>query len=212
MKNVEKKNNIILDLDQTLLSAEPTDGFSKNDKYKNLTRYNMDGYYYVFERPYLQDFLTFIFDNFNVSIWTAATKDYALYIIDNIILKNNPSRKLDYVFYCYHGGISERQNEKGGSKNLSTLWNVFKMPGYNRENTFILDDYDEVYETQPNNTIIAKPFEYKDANCEKDDFLKRLILELQKINSAKNIQDHIEKINFSLSGKSISLKTKLIKI
>ena len=41
-----------------------------------------DGHYKVFERPGLQEFLDYLFANFNVSVWTAASKSYALFIID----------------------------------------------------------------------------------------------------------------------------------
>ena len=86
-----KHMNIILDLDNTIISAEETDKFNfKKNKNKTLkfSFHNMDDYYIIFERPNIQVFLDFIFKNFNVSIWTAATKDYALFIIENVILKN----------------------------------------------------------------------------------------------------------------------------
>ena len=76
--------NILLDLDQTCISAESLDGDEPEFNYQNPKhlkkaqkyRYeDMDGYYMVFERPGLQEFLDFLFKNFNVSIWTAASKD-----------------------------------------------------------------------------------------------------------------------------------------
>ena len=86
----KKKFNVFLDLDQTLISAEANDEFDFNnskEKSKKFTSYDMDGYYIVFERPGLQDFLDYLFANFNVSIWTAASKDYAIFIIDKLYLK-----------------------------------------------------------------------------------------------------------------------------
>ena len=82
------KSNIILDLDQTVISAEASEelDFKKYQEKSKLFRSdNMDGYYMVYSRPYLQEFLDYIFKNFNVSIWTAASKDYALFIIEKII-------------------------------------------------------------------------------------------------------------------------------
>lgn len=172
------KPNFILDLDQTLISAEPTENFNKNvSKMKKFVYHNMDDYYLVFERPRLQEFLTFIFDNFNVSIWTAATKDYALFIIEKIILGNNSNRKLDYVLFVYHCKISE--DKKKGSKDLSMLWDVYHLPGYSKDNTVIFDDYDEVCKTQPKNCIEAKPFEYTKDGSENDKFLTELIPKLR---------------------------------
>lgn len=139
----------------------------------------MEGYYIVFERPGLQKFLDFLFENFNVSIWTAASKDYALFIIEHIILanrENKPQRKLDWIFFSYHCDISKRI--KKGTKDLSVIWEDYKLDGFSKYNTVILDDYDEVYNTQKHNCIIAEPFEFAAEKSENDDFLERLKPEL----------------------------------
>jgi TFIIF-interacting CTD phosphatase-like protein len=176
------KPNIILDLDQTLISSEPFESFDKkkHEKKTKLFKYkNMDDYYLVFERPGLQKFLKFLFKNFNVSVWTAATKDYALFIIENMILKNKKNRHLDYIFFSYHCDISKKLTKN--SKDLSLLWKRYKLKGYSKNNTIILDDNDEVYDTQPNRTVRAVPFEFTDENSENDDFLKKITPKLKQI-------------------------------
>ena len=55
--------------------------------YDDTKRHDFDYYYVVFERPYLQSFLDYIFDKFNVYVWTAASKDYALYIIGLCVIR-----------------------------------------------------------------------------------------------------------------------------
>lgn len=177
------KPSILLDLDQTLISAEADEEYDFR-KYRNKARLfnfeDMDGYYIIFERPYLQEFLDYLFENFNVSIWTAASKDYALFIIDKFIINRNyPDRKLDFIFFSYHCDISKRH--KNGSKDLSMIWDVYKMEGYDRNKIFILDDFDEVYNTQPNRCIIAEPFEFQEEGSENDRFLKDLIPKLEKV-------------------------------
>lgn len=179
--------NLLLDLDQTLISAEATEehDFKKYRQKSKLFNFeNMDGYYIVYERPYLQEFLDFAFKNFNISIWTAASKDYALFIIDKIILKK-PGRKLDWIFFSYHCDLSKKQRK--GSKDLEMLWDIYNTPGYNKKNTMILDDYDEVYKTQPNNCIVAKPFEFTHQNSEKDNFLKTLIPKLDNLKCDEDV-------------------------
>lgn len=184
-----KKENFILDLDQTLVSAEPTEEYdiSKNrEKAKKFVFHDMDGYYVVFERPGLQPFLTYLFDNYNVSIWTAASKDYALFIIDKIILAGNSNRKLDYIFFAYHCDLSDKI--KKNTKDLSMFWDVFKMVGYDKNNTVILDDYEEdVYKSQPENCILAKPFEFKAENSENDDFLIKLLDKMKNVKEIKEL-------------------------
>ena len=170
-----KKNNILLDLDETLISSQPTDKTKTETKCKILKyNYNMDDIYIVFERPNLQDFLEYIFENYNVSVWTAASKSYALSIIENIILIDK-RRKLDWIFYSYHCDLSNKLYNS--SKNLKILWNEFKKINndfgydYNEENTVIIDDNKEVYDSQPDLCIRIKEFLALKDGSEKDNVL-----------------------------------------
>ena len=195
------KINLFLDLDQTIISGEPTKeiDFSKNkQKMKNFIFHDMDNYYIIFERPGLQKFLTYIFDNFNVSVWTAASKDYALFILKNIILGNNSNRKIDYFLFSHHCDISQDLSSKKGTKDLSILWNFFCIQGYNKNNTIIIDDYDNVYKTQPSNCIIAPPFEFTKDNSKDDTFLPELTDKLRILlqkNNSSNLPKLIKNIN-----------------
>jgi len=184
-----KKINICLDLDQTLIWAGNDQEYMP-DEYPELKKkanaepfgkdniFKMDKEYTIFERPGLQDFLDFLFDNFNVSVWTAASKDYALFVIKNILYKENQeARKLDWIFFSYHCDISIQ--EKKGTKDLSLLWNTYKLDGFSENNTFIIDDYDEVYETQPNNCIAIAPFNFTDEGSEKDSYLYKIRKQLE---------------------------------
>lgn len=185
MKASNDRVNIMLDIDNTLLCAEATEGFDfakekKCGKPLKFKFHDMDHYYIVFERPHVQEFLTHVFENYNVSIWTAASKDYALFIIDNVILKNHPERmnKIDFVFYSYHCGLSSK--DKGGTKNLSMLWDKYKLPGYTKDNTFIMDDYEEVKETNGSKCVLVEPFEYFEKDSENDDYLRRVTQHLKQ--------------------------------
>lgn len=197
------KPHILLDLDQTLISAEPAEeyDFEKNKaKAKKFVFHDMDGYYVVFERPGLQNFLTYLFDYFDVSVWTAASKDYALFIVDKIILAGNKNRHLNYIFYSYHCDLSNR--DKKSSKNLAMLWDIYGLKDFSAENTLILDDYDEVYNSQPKNCIVAKPFEFNDKNSTKDNFLDKLTKEVrlivEKFGKGESVQSVVEEINKKL--------------
>lgn len=193
------KKNFILDLDETLISAEATEeyDFVKHEKKAKKFKFEtMEDYYIIFQRPHLQEFLDFIFENFNVSIWTAASKDYALFIIDKIIL-SKPNRKIDYIFFSYHCTLS-RKIKKGKSKDLSLMWDFFQIKGYSKENTVIFDDYDEVYNTQKENCIIAQPFKFAETNSEKDKFLKKIIPKIKK-HLLKNSNINTQNINNEIS-------------
>jgi TFIIF-interacting CTD phosphatase-like protein len=178
------KLHVILDLDQTLISAEATEeyDFEKNkDKAKRYKYHTMDDYYIVFERPGLQEFLDYLFENFDVSVWTAATKDYALFIIKHIILKKK-ERRLINVFFSYHCNIAEKK--MNGTKDLSTLTELFNLGEYPLDKTYIIDDYDEVYKTQPDNCLIAEPFYFTDKKSHEDDYLSKARSVLEKIKNA----------------------------
>lgn len=200
-----KKNNIVLDLDQTLIYGEPVKDFNNTfySKASKFTFHDMDKTYVIFERPNLQDFLDFIFKNFKVSVWTAASKDYALFVISNVILKNKPERKLEYIFVSYHCRISEKTSKGGYTKDLQLLWNKFNIPNLSFKNTFIIDDYkSDVYASQPKNCILAPEFIFRNKNSENDNFLSNLILKMKHLVHANDVQTVIPKIN-SLSKTEI---------
>lgn len=169
--------NLFLDLDNTLVSAYKYDELAK--KPPALIEYNMDNYYAVFERPYLQHFLDFIFENFNVSVWTAASQSYALFIIDKIIRKKK-SRQVNFVLFSYHCKWS-RELSKRSPKSLKLCWDLFKLPGHTKENTIIIDDLDLVYKHQPQNCIPVFPFEATEKNSYADKELLRVEQELKAI-------------------------------
>ena len=186
------KPNIILDLDETVIYSLSKKDLSKlgdQEKVletinKNYETHSMDnGYYTVCERPDLQPFLTYLFENFNVSIWTAASKDYALFIIDNIIIDKEKTRKIDWTFFSYHCDLSESKTKS--IKNLKMLWDHYKLDGYTKENTIILDDHPVVFKTQEANCIYMDPFQINKGNMNNpsDDFLRRLQERLKIIKS-----------------------------
>ena len=104
----KNKPAIILDLDNTVICSEEMDKAfiskygSKFDKFKS-SKFEE---YKIFHRPHLQEFLDYIFKNYNVSIWTAASKDYALFIINKILLQNKPERNIDVILFRYHFKIT----------------------------------------------------------------------------------------------------------
>ena len=176
-----KKNNIILDLDETLISSQVLEEFNPDDydEIQHMTFHNMEDYYVVFERPHVQEFLDYLFENFNVSVWTAATKDYALFVVSNVILVK-PERKLDLLLFSYHCRWSEKNNN--GHKGLKTIWDDIKIPGYDETNTYIIDDLPEVNEIQPGNSIRIEPFDISKKDSEHDDELLKVADKLKEIN------------------------------
>lgn len=153
--------NVFLDLDNTIISSIPSEEFpfsidnisSHSDKFP---LYNMDNLYIVFERPHTQEFLDHLFDNFDVSVWTAASKSYAIFIIDKVIYRKK-NRKLKYIL---HGAHSKQSQQRFGTpKQLDILWKDYKLQGVYKDNTIIIDDLKGVKSPQPCNCIRVKAFE-----------------------------------------------------
>jgi len=212
-----KKLLIMLDLDQTLISSELLDKSAADDgeqvynieenkvKARNFNFQNMEGLYVIFERPHLQEFLTFLFENFDVGVWTAASQDYANFIVKNIVVGDHPERKLKYFLCNYHGKKSSSIYD--GSKDLKMLWELYKIPGRNDSNTIILDDYIEVYNTQKGNCVAVKEFCYFNNKSEEDDLLPK-IMELLKENVLNLSDDDFD--GSGISSFHVSNTVKLI--
>ncbi len=178
------KPNLFLDLDNTLLSAVPIEEIKWTEQNRDLACefpfYNMEDYYLVFERPGLQEFLDFIFEHFDVSIWSAASKDYVLFIVDNII-KTKPGRDLKYIMFSYHCDKCKK-DKKGSIKLLDFLWDKYHLDGVTKENTFIIDDNDRVVKHNLDNVIHIKEFEFEDGPvCKDDRELYNIIPYMEKI-------------------------------
>lgn len=176
-----KKENVILDLDNTILSAEALQDFpfhqkGMREKALKFRLHDMDSYYLIFERPGTQDFLDWLFENYNVAVWTAATKDYALFIVDKIILKKS-NRQLQFVMFARHCDISYKKYNT--DKKLDLIFDSFRIEGFNRDNTIIIDDRKDVWKCQPDNAIHIKKFEILEDGSEHDDELTQLREEIK---------------------------------
>jgi hypothetical protein len=153
------KLNVFLDLDNTIIYSEiPKD----REFFALVNQYDHDIIepFVTVARPYLQLLLDFLFKNCNVNIWTAGSSSYASNIYEKFMKKYGKERQIGLILYSDHVDMSTRI--KGGHKDLSMLWDYWKIPGYIRENTIIIDDHDEVKEIQPDRCIHIKPFNIYD--------------------------------------------------
>lgn len=181
---MSERPNILLDLDNTIISSVTPHELKKiKDQVSGLKYTNMKHYFRIFHRPYLQEFLDFAFENFNVTVWTAGSKDYCLFIVENIILrpegyKPKEERHLKLILYDENCDQSEEMYKTDTPKDLRYIYN---FPGYSKDNTFIVDDLSEVQKVNKNNVLPAKYFDVKLANCKSDTFLRDVIPTLKKM-------------------------------
>lgn len=181
-KHTGEKCNIFLDLDNTLISSIKYN--TLNDTYRNLKCkshiFNFE--YIIYERPYVQKLLTFLFKYFNVHVWSAASKDYVLFIVDKVILENYPNRKINLVLYSDHCKISMITFNNKTPKDLRLLWDKINNKVFNKNNTFIIDDLKDVNDAQPNNCINVRAFDLEKYPAHDNDIvLQTLVSDFQKL-------------------------------
>lgn len=117
---------VLFDLDETLVSAENLTKKEEEEIFSRLRKADPNSLppqkipgteLTVFTRPYWKEFIEYITEltkdkKVKMSIWTAASPSYAFWIIENIIKKNNPDLKIDWVF------VSNNCDMVNGEKNL----------------------------------------------------------------------------------------------
>ena len=179
---------IILDIDETLVHTEnvPTE-YSGNWDYDFKFSGNGKSLFYTKKRPYLDQFLDYAYQNFDVAIWTAAGEDYAKQILENIGILE---RSLVF-FYTQDNCTIKRDYENSdyyGIKNLNKL----KKKGFDLDKVLIIDDKQETAINNYGNLIHIKPFT-DDMN---DTELLKLISYLETIKDERNYR-RIEKRGWS---------------
>uniref|UniRef100_A0A6C0EPC9 FCP1 homology domain-containing protein n=1 Tax=viral metagenome TaxID=1070528 RepID=A0A6C0EPC9_9ZZZZ len=129
--------NLILDMDGTLI-----------DHYYCTRKCDI----IIIPRPYLSDFLTFVFDNFNrVSIWTNADEDWYKKVYEKVLKHYIPKNK------SFHF-IKTRTYNSTIIKPLTFIYNIY--PEYNSSNTIIIDDNPNTYVNNTDNAIPIPTFLY----------------------------------------------------
>ena len=189
LKKHSKITNIVLDLDSTVINSIQSNEEKPNVKlpfYLMIDDDNPDEVYYiVYERPHLQKFLDYIFKFYNVGVWTAASKDYAIFIVENILLQNKPERKLEFLLFDYHVKISENMPNFKSTKDLNLIWKNFNT--FTDKNTIIVDDYSDVFMPQLGNAYPIPPFIVRDENAESDTELLKL---MRKLSASASLKHH----------------------
>lgn len=175
--------NIILDLDNTLISSVPYHRIGNTaNSYRtlNLRHHVFDNSYVIYERPGVQSFLDFLFKHFDVSVWSAATKEYVMFIVDNIVCAKR-GRRLKMVLHSEHCNMSRRINPDS-PKDLRFIWNNPRIHGFTPDNTFIIDDLPAVHAAQPQHCIAVPEFDVeRDVTGASDNVLPKLIVEFTSI-------------------------------
>ena len=138
--------NVILDIDGTLVDTREA---STRSTYPHTTIPSLPGYH-VFIRPYLDEFLQWLFKNFSVSVWTAGSEPYARWISEHVIGR----KTLRHIL-----SARDCQASHDVYKNLKSLNYLSNIdPTINRRNTLLIDDSFANCTSQQNNCVLVQEF------------------------------------------------------
>jgi hypothetical protein len=157
-KNNQLKDNIVFDLDNTLICAVP---FSQ----LHLLPPNLPFVYHdfiideinnsqnlrIFARPHLHKMLTSVSKFANIAVWTAAGKEYADFVVSRFF---PTSIKIDFLFHSEQ--VQDAVRTYFRFKPLDYVYSFY--PSYTKNNTIIVDDLTDVASANPNNSIQIKAF------------------------------------------------------
>ena len=158
------KLNVILDIDETFVYfikkryfEHSWDTISDAEKAKYKVHEHKDGIF--IERPHLETFLDYLFENCTVSVWTWSDADYAKGVANRFLIRGREDRKIEHIFSEEHAEASSALH--GNSKDLNYLWYEPKrLPCFAECNTVLIDDLpgNSVNTSNMRNSITIKPF------------------------------------------------------
>ncbi|KAL3851437.1 hypothetical protein ACJIZ3_013319 [Penstemon smallii] len=175
---------VFLDLDHTLVHSTDARLYPPPEKYDFVVTSPNDETkveFYVLKRPFVDEFLKFLSENFEIVVFTAGNKMYASAVIDQLDNRNLISHRL-YRNSCTL--INGRY-----VKDLSRT-------GRDMKSVVLVDDNPDSYELQPENGIPINQF-YDD---DEDEELNKLIPFFQGLDSVEDVRDAVKVYQAALYG------------
>lgn len=182
---MSNKKLLILDLDETLIHSVEKPLERKPD-------FSFD-IFHTYKRPFLEKFLKFCFEYFEVAVWTSATNSYALEILKNILNQN----QIPTFVWTRNRCTLSFDEELRESFLTKKMWKV-KRKGYDLTKVVVIDDRPEQWRSSYGNLIRVKEY----LGEKEDNELRLLTKYLEKIKDVEDVRQ-IEK-----RGWRNSLKTK----
>lgn len=173
------KGLIVLDIDETLISSrvvgeDELDTIDQNRFDFNFTLEWKSETYYVFikKRPFIDEFIEYLINNFEIAVFTAADREYATKILQ-------------------HLGIYDKLKFFKSRESLSIGFDWFKLfvylkklksiPDIDLKKTVIIDDTKEVANRNSKNLIHVNSFQWNKKDSDSDATLLKIISLLEQI-------------------------------
>ena len=171
---------LILDIDETLI-------YATEESLSRSADFTVGNKYYVYRRPFVEQFLVWCVENFELAVWTSATDDYAAEIVANIF----PHSQNNLLFLWSR----KRCTPSFDWETQETIWEKkltkLRRRGYNLENIIVVDDTPQMWRSSYGNLVRVKPY----LGEIEDDELKKLMQYLNVLKNAENIRK-VEKRNW----------------
>ncbi|KAI4298967.1 hypothetical protein L6164_032470 [Bauhinia variegata] len=143
-------------------------------------------------RPYLHDFLTSVYSEYDIMIWSATSMKWIELKMGQLGVLDNPNYKITALL-DHLAMITVQSTSRGvfDCKPLGLIWAQFPE-FYNASNTIMFDDLRRNFVMNPQNGLVIKPFRKAHANRESDRELVKLtqyLLDIAELDDLSNL-DH----------------------
>lgn len=155
---------VVLDIDSCIIDSL-TESEYKQMKYKIKKLpdciWRIDGTnYYIFKRPYLDDFLKYCQKNFTyIALWTLGDKVWLDHVVKNIFPKNYP-----LLFKYTRQKAGPKYDNTGAYKKLSKVWDKYHYLGLGPHNTILVEDTIKNCDHNKGNCIEVKEYHVENHN------------------------------------------------
>ncbi len=165
---------IILDLDETLVHASEYELTLPCDFMVNK--------YFVYKRPYLDQFLTALSTHFSIGIWSSADDNYVAEIVARLT-----TAQVNFTVVWGRSKCSLRHDLTFDTYCFEKRLDKLKKKGFNLEKILVIDDSPEKSRTNYGNAIHIKEFT-GDINDGELQFLFNYLLTLKAVDNVRAIE------------------------
>ena len=164
---------LILDIDETLIFASETPCSRPHD-------FIVGNKYFVYKRPFVEQFLDWSFQNFDVAVWTSATEDYAAEIVAKIL----PRPGLGLLFLWSRERCTPSLDPESREFFLEKKLTKLRRRGHKLEDVIVVDDTPQMWRNSYGNLIRINPY----FGESEDDELEKLMLYLGVLKNVENVR------------------------
>jgi len=195
LENLMNKNLIVIDLNGLLMQRS----FTPLEPSKNGYKIEHDakvGNFYVYNRPYMKEFIDFLHENFTVGVWSSATEYNARMLVRHLWGKKK-EKQLAFVWgqeKCTNVGVfTEPRPKPVFLKEIEKIWSHNEeMEKFRNGYTLLVDDSPYKAVNNPTHSAIH-PAEFnilfKDVDITKNEWIsadeKEIITEVKQVKGIK---------------------------